>query len=71
MPFTRGVFELDGEAGTVEVTVGVPVTVAGVELRDTSSMSIRFVSDVGLEYVNATVWLPPLAYAERLTVCRL
>ena len=41
MPFTRGVVELAGDPGTVEVTVGVPVT-GWVWFRLTSSTVIRF-----------------------------
>ncbi len=41
VPVTRGVVELAGEAGTVDVTVGVAVT-GCVWLRLTSSTVIRF-----------------------------
>jgi hypothetical protein len=40
VPFTSGVVEFDGEAGTVDVTVGVAVT--GTEFRLTSSTVMRF-----------------------------
>jgi hypothetical protein len=42
VPFTNGVVELAGEAGTVAVTVGVPVTTGGVCVRLMSSTAMRF-----------------------------
>jgi hypothetical protein len=61
VPFTKGVVEIAGEAGTVDVTVGVAVTAGGVWFRLTSSTSIRLVPVEELAYVNAMVWLAPFA----------